>query len=104
MSNGCSVPVILCRLVPDLATLCELCRPECDAHDQAYYEGADGDFISFCAANERFYAGILPKIGEHWATLWYGAVQIHGWRHWGTGCAWDGRRLWKRVEEEQQSP
>ena len=97
MSDGCSVPKILRDLVPDLEAMCALCRPECLEHDKAFYYG--GTFEEFMQANERLYEGIKPKIGEQWATLWYGGVQLAGWSHWGTGRTWDGRAMWQQPVE-----
>jgi hypothetical protein len=85
------------RLVPDLEAMCLLCLPECLKHDEAYYNG--GTLDDFHAANQAFYEGILPKIGERWATEWYGAVNSLGWSHWGT-ATWDGRAFWKDANLE----
>jgi hypothetical protein len=93
MSDGCSVPEVLKRIVPRLDVLCSLCQSECLEHDEAYYYG--GTFEEFQAANRRFYQAIKLKIGEHWATLWYGQVNLFGWNYWGTGRTWDGRAMWK---------
>ena len=97
MSDGCSVPKILRDLVPELEAMCALCRPECLLHDEAFYYG--GTFEEFMAANEKLYQGIKPKIGEQWATLWYGAVQLGSWSSWTTGHRWDGRAFHQQAVE-----
>jgi hypothetical protein len=92
LSDGCSVPYFLRKVIPDLRAMCERCRPECLAHDEAYYNG--GTIQDFHRANQAFYDGILPKIGVKWATEWYGAVNTLGWSHFGTGRTWNGRQMW----------
>jgi hypothetical protein len=100
MANGCSVPEFLKTLVPDLEAMCALCKTVCDEHDKAFYEGAEGDYDGFCAANDKLYAGLVPLIGPKWAQIWYDAVRIGGWSHWGTGRSWDGRAIWARQGDQ----
>lgn len=98
MGNGCSVPEVLQRLIPELARQCELCREFCNEHDRLYYEGGSHDDRK--RADRWLLDQIIPVIGEQWANQWYIHLRLYGGSHWGSGRAWDGRAMWELPRTE----
>lgn len=100
MSDGCSVPPLLQRLVPTLKRQCERAdvRAACLRHDEAYYYG--GSELDRMNADQALYRMLCPLIGDVWALEWYAAVRAGGYPHWGKCRTWDGRVMWQEAGVE----
>lgn len=98
MSDGCSVPAWLRRVLPILDRQCEACRAFCLRHDEAYYNG--GSEEDRARADADLWHDIEPIIGAAWAQEWYNALRLYGGSHWGTGRTWDGRAMWNATATE----
>ncbi len=98
MSDGCSVPEWLCRIIPVLREQCAALREDCIEHDKAYYYG--GTEAERERADAKLRVAATLKVGEEWAEAWWNVIRVLGGSHWGTGRTWDGRALWEKQGTE----
>src|SRR5437773_12390489 len=89
VSDGCSVPALLKKLIPALQDFCDKCDATvCRMHDLAYDRG--GTAADRIAADYTLFRGARTLCGDEVAAIVFDAVRTYGASHWGTGRQWHG--------------